>query len=162
MQKNNIKGTCCFIGHRKVENKDKIEKELFNIVKQLIIDEDISIFLFGSRSEFNDLCYKVVSELKQVSPNILRIYVRAEYPIINEEYNQHLLKYYEETFFPDKIINAGKSIYIQRNKYLIDNSNVCVFHFIPNNYSKVDLKRKSGTKLALDYAKSKKKNIIMI
>ena len=57
-------------------------------------------FLFGSKSRFDDLCYEAVTELKKKYVHIQRIYVRAEFPYIDESYKSYLLKGYEETYYP--------------------------------------------------------------
>lgn len=33
-----------------------------------LLEQGVAIFLFGDHSEFNTLCYKVVSELREVYP----------------------------------------------------------------------------------------------
>lgn len=37
------------------------------------------IFLFGSKSQFNDLCLQAATEVKKIRPNVKLLYVRAEY-----------------------------------------------------------------------------------
>ena len=63
-------GVCCFIGHRKIERTKELEDRVFNLVEDLIQNSNVDTFLFGSRSEFNDLCYEIVSFLKEKYPNI--------------------------------------------------------------------------------------------
>lgn len=55
---------CCFLGHRKIENSDELEQTLYKISEHLITKENVHTFLFGSKSQFDDLCYKVITELK--------------------------------------------------------------------------------------------------
>lgn len=101
--------------------------------------------------------YEIVTKIKEKYPHIKRIYVRAEYPDINDGYKNYLLKNYEETYYPPKIIGAGKAVYVKRNYEIIDNSQYCVVYYneknAPNN-------RKSGTEIALNYAIKKGKVII--
>jgi len=151
MQKN----TCCFIGHRTINETEELKKQLYKTVETLIAVKRVNTFLFGSKSRFNDLCYEVVSGLKQRYPNIKRVYVRAEYPVIGEEYENYLSEFYEETFFPQKIIKAGRAIYNERNSIMIDSSESCVFYFDNQNAPP-----KSGTKAAFNYAKKRNKEII--
>ncbi len=89
----------------------------------------IDTFLFGSKSEFDDLCHEVVSDLKEKYSHIKRVYVRAEYPEISNEYEKYLLKSYEETYFPKKALNAGKAVYVERNYEMIDNSYICIVYY---------------------------------
>lgn len=62
--------TCCFFGHRKIDVTDKLVEHLNDIIEKLITDKSIDTFLFGSKSEFDTLCLKVVTELKiKISPH---------------------------------------------------------------------------------------------
>lgn len=157
---------CCFIGHRNIEVTDTLKRRVKTIILDLI-NKGVDIFYFGSRSQFNDLCYEVVSDLKKEYPNIQRVYVRAEYQYVNRDYTNYLLQYYEDTFYPSQVDGSGKIAYVKRNQLMIDASDYCVFYYNPNyalpsKKSKYGLPIKiarSGTKLAYDYAASKNKKI---
>ena len=95
--------TCCFFGHRKIDKTPELIERLTKEIKVLITENDVGTFYFGSKSQFDDLCHKVVTGLKEKYPHIKRIYVRAEYPYINENYENYLLKAYEETYYPEKL-----------------------------------------------------------
>lgn len=164
-----IENTCCFFGHRKIEITDRLKMELYNSIKKLIIQENVYRFLFGSNSEFDDLCYQIVSELKSEYSNITRVYVRAEYAYIDDNYREYLLKRYEDTYYPDSVIKAGKSAYIKRNHEMINTSKYCVIYYNENyvpskqkrsNCAITNSQSKSGTKIAYDYAVKKQRIII--
>ena len=123
------KRTCCFFGHRKISDAENLREKIYEVVENLIVKNNTEIFLFGSRSEFNSLCHSVVTELKKKYSQISRIYVRAEYPYIDEDYKSYLLKGYEDTYFPKKAINSGKAVYIERNFEMIDRSDICVVYY---------------------------------
>lgn len=146
-----------FIGHRKISVVNNLYSKLKELILNLVDHKGVNIFLFGSASQFNDLCLKVVTELKTIRPTITRIYVRAEYTNITEEYKRYLLTMYDETFMPDNIVNAGKAAYVERNNYMIDLADICIFYY-NENYS-IPLKN-SGTRLAFNYAIVKRKEII--
>ncbi len=148
--------TCTFFGHRKINVTEELEKRVRDEIESLIINEKVDTFLFGSRSEFIDLCYDIVSELRKVQPFIKRIYVRAEYPFIDDSYKNMLLESYERTFFPEKIMGAGSAVYVERNFKMIDDSKFCIIYF---NEGAAPKSRKSGTKTALDYAVKKGKTV---
>lgn len=149
----NEKNSCCFFGHRKIVITECLVESLQNEIEKLIKEKKVKTFLFGSRSEFDDLCHKVVSELKEMYSDIVRIYVRAEYPYINEEYRKHIMQRYEETYYPEKIKGAGKASYIERNYEMLNKSKYCIFYYdekyVPGKG------KKSGTKIAYEYAKRK-------
>ena len=157
--------TCCFIGHRNIGKDNFKINELENIVENLILNCNVKTFLFGSKSKFDDLCYEVVTKLKEKYPHIVRIYVRAEFPFIHESYYRYLLTFYEKTYFPEKILNAGRLRYVERNFEMINNSNYVVFYckkdYVSPKFKNIKNcvslhKSKSGTHLAYEYAKKQK------
>lgn len=152
-----LENTCCFIGHREINVTDELKEKLCVVIERLITEESIDTFLFGSKSQFDDLCYDIVTEIKKKYPHIKRIFVRAEYPYIDESYEAYLLESYEDTYFPKSVLGAGKASYVKRNCEMIDNSRFCILYY-KENYSPKG--RKSGTKIALAYAEKKKKTII--
>ena len=162
--------TCCFFGHRKIENGEELVFRLKSIIEDLIINKKVDTFLFGSKSEFDSLCRTVVSKLREKYPHIKRIYVRAEYPEITEHYKKYLLEDYEDTYYPERIADAGRAVYVERNCEMIDNSAWCVVYcnesYIPperktdKNSPIPTYRPNSGTKRAYDYAKRKRRQII--
>lgn len=152
-----LENTCCFIGHREINVTDELKEKLHVVIERLIIEESIDTFLFGSKSHFDNLCYDIVTEIKKKYPHIKRIFVRAEYPYIDESYEAYLLESYEDTYFPKSVLGAGKASYVKRNCEMIDNSRFCIVYYKEDYTPKG---RKSGTKIALAYAVRKKKNII--
>jgi len=153
--------TCCFIGHRKINETDRLKAELYSKIEDLIVNNNVYNFLFGSRSAFNDLCLKIVTDLKAKYPQTVRVYVRAEFPYINDDYRAYLLEKYEDTYYPEHIINSGKAAYVERNYEMIKKSNYCICYY-DENYAPprrrnsrrdlTDYQPKSGTKIAYEYA----------
>jgi len=101
--------SCCFFGHRKIDETEELKNNLCGIIENLITNEKVDTFLFGSKSEFDSLCLKTATELKEKYPHIKRIYVRSAYQYIPDWYEDSLLKYYEDTYFPEHMENAGKA-----------------------------------------------------
>ena len=152
-----LENTCCFIGHREINVTDELKEKLHMVIERLIIEESIDTFLFGSKSQFDDLCFDIVTEIKKNYPHIKRIFVRAEYPHIDESYEAYLSGSYEATYFPKAVLGAGKASYVKRNCEMIDNSRFCIVYYNEDYNPKG---RKSGTKIAFAYAERKKKSII--
>lgn len=161
--------TCCFFGHGKINETPALIKKVTETTIELIENCKVTTFLFGSKSDFDSLCLKVVSDLKERYPYIKRVYVRAAYPDISESYTDYLLENYEETYYPERLRNAGKASYVERNQEMIDKSDFCIVYYDESykpprrKNSRRDLfdyQPKSGTVLALNYAKQRKKNII--
>ena len=168
---NSEKNVCCFLGHREIEDSESLRTKISETVEDLILNHNVETFLFGSRSKFDNLCRNVVSNLKEKYPNIKRVYVRAEYQEISEDYEKYLLEKFEETYFPNRAINSGKAVYTQRNCEMIDKSDYCIFYYkkdyLPpeRKNSKKDLfmyQPKSGTGTAHDYAVRKNRKIINV
>lgn len=159
----------CFIGHRTVENVEQLKRQINSTVLRLIQD-GADTFLFGSKSKFDSICWKIVTELQRIYTNIKRIYVRATYPTIQKHYKEYLLESYEGTYFPERMETAGRSTYVKRNQNMIGASNICVFYYNPDYKLLPKMQKsslplptkeiKSGTAIAFAYATRKKKRII--
>lgn len=151
--------TCCFFGHRTINETEELKAKLYKTIESLVVNENVDTFLFGSKSHFNSLCLELVTKLKEEYPHIKRIYVRAEFPVISDEYKAYLLKNYEDTYYPENLIGAGKAVYVERNIEMINRSLFCIVYYDESNTPTTG---KSGTKIALDYAiMCKKKTFIL-
>ena len=140
---------CSFFGHRTINETDELRKKLTKIIERLITDKNVDTFLFGSKSRFDSLCLELVTKLKEKYPHVKRIYVRAEFPYIDKGYLDYLLKTYDETYYPEKLLGAGRAAYVERNYEMIDKSHFCIVYYDEQN---APTTRKSGTKIALEYA----------
>ena len=163
--------TCCFLGHRKIVDTLELRTKITNTIESLIVDQNINTFLFGSKSQFDSLCYDLVTKIKEKYPHIKRVYVRAEFPCIDENYRSYLLENYEDTYYPDGMEKAGKAAYVERNCEMIDRSSVCIIYYNTgyapprrknSRHDLTDYQPKSGTKIAYDYAQKKKIKVINI
>ena len=170
-----LEKTACFFGHRKIDITDELKTTLYKEIECLIVDDKIETFLFGSKSEFDNICYKVVSDLKNKYPYIQRVYVRAEFEYIDGEgsraYREGIAEHYEDTYYPESVSGAGKAVYVKRNEHMIDNSSICVVYYDENympsrrKQSRRDLtdyQPSSGTGVAYKYAERKKRRIINV
>ncbi len=163
--------TCCFFGHRNAVLADEQKIKLVQIIETLIVQEKVDTFLFGSKSDFDRLCYETVCELKKIYPHIRRIYVSVYPPSIYDKDTSNLPRGYEETYYLDGIRRAGKATYVKRNYKMIDSSQFCVVYF-DEDYEPPKPRRKSiylpefqpksGTKVAYEYARKKEKIIFNV
>ena len=140
---------CCFFGHKSMSVTEKLREKLYLEIEDLIINNGVNTFLFCGKGCFDRLCLETVTELKEKYPHLKRIYVRAEYPYIYDQYEKSLLKIYDETYYPEKIIGAGKTVYVERNIEMIKRSRYCIVYYSEEEAPK---NRKSGTKIAIEYA----------
>lgn len=160
--------TCCFIGHRKIKKSEVLAEQLRTIIDGLI-RQGVTNFIFGDHSEFDSLCYDVVSELKEEYPQIRRTHYRTDYPDADNYTMQFLLGGYEDSVCPERVASAGRAAYVERNQAMIHDSDICVFYFDEmyqpsrrrqSKTSLSDYQPKSGTGLAFDYAKTHRKKVI--
>lgn len=152
--------TCCILGHRDFEKTREIELSVKNVVTELIEKEKVTEFLFGSRSKFIDFCYDIITEYKKAYPYLMRVFVRAEYPIIDDDYQNYLKNIYEDSYYYSEKLQKNKFSYIKRNQVMIDKSDFCLFYFNDNYVTKT--KTQSGTRLAYEYAIKKNKEIFNV
>ena len=176
---------CCFIGHRKIKNGVELTQRVKETIRDLIENKGVNTFLFGSRSEFDDLCHSIVTELQKNNPQIKRIMYtcRSEYACMKEEKEEREriarevtkrdIKYkdYDGAMMSDRLWSAGKASYVERNQDMINASDYCVFYYDENyqpqkrktlKQSASSYQPNSGTRLAYEYAKQKKKIIYNI
>lgn len=151
-----VNNTCCVFGHRTINETLDLRTKITDVIEKLIADENVDTFLFGSKSHFNSLCLELVTKIKEKYPHIKRIYVRAEFPVINDDYKAYLLELYEDTYYPEKIRGSGRAAYVERNYEMINKSKYWVVYYDEGN---APTTRKSGTRIALDYAIKHKRKI---
>ena len=163
---------CSFFGHRKIDMNNDLKQRVKDCVEDLIVKCNVKTFLFGSKSNFNDLCHLVVSELKEKYPHIQRYAYtcRSETCALEKEraYWEEIYSHFqkrpvtllgvEEEIEHKTKWTSGKVQYIERNQATIDNSDFCVFYYNENYIPPT--KTNSGTFLAYKYAIRKKKTVI--
>lgn len=73
-----VEKTCSCFGHSDVEITDELTARTRIEIDRAVAD-DVRIFLFGGRSDFDDLCYDLVTEKKNANPqlNIKRVFCFA-------------------------------------------------------------------------------------
>ena len=172
---------CSVFGHRKIEKTEQLVVKLDELLEMLIVEKGVTTFLFGSRSEFDSLCHEHVTLLQRKYPEIKRIMhtCRSEYACPKEEKEEReriaravtkreiIYQDYDGEVQSDRVYNAGRASYVERNQEMIDASDYCVFYYNPDyqpprrKYSKRSVgeyQPKSGTKIAFEYANCRLKN----
>ena len=151
-----------FIGHRNTPISNRLKKNIKHELRKLLTSHPTTQFLFGSRSRFDDACLEIVSQLKSEFPQLKRIYVRSSFQYISSFYSDYLLTLYDDTIFPDIVVNSGRAAYIKGNAYMIKNCDILFVYYDPSYTVKSEngIKRNSGTKIAVEYALTKNKKII--
>lgn len=171
---------CCFIGHRNVKATTELIKRIDTYIRMLIEEQGVRVFLFGSRSQFDDLCHERVTKMQEEYPDIERIAFtcRSEYACMKDEKEElerivravtkRDIKYkdYDGVQQSERIYSAGKASYVERNQDMINESDYCVFYYDPyyllpkrkqSKRSLTEDQPKSGTEIAFDYAYQRKR-----
>ena len=142
------------------------------VIEHLILEENVRTFLFGSRSKFDELCHIVVTQLQEKYPNIVRVVYLCKHEAVCSVgeglQTQQSLKQitgqevycgeYEERKNSEKINSAGRASYVERNQWIIDDSNFVIIHLDKTRKTQ----KVSGTALAHQYAEKKKRSIFYI
>ena len=161
---------CSFFGHRDTPQTEELKQKVRDTVERLIVEEGVDTFLFGSRSKFDELCHIVVTELKEKYPHIQRVAYLCKHEtaclvgagtslrqkIKNLTGRDEYVGEYEEIKKSDRVNSAGKACYVERNYWMIDESDFVVINFNEN------AKGASGTRLAYTYAYIMKKRLINV
>ena len=139
---------CSFFGHRTIE----ITKTLYAMTVAEIIKSvnfGCRIFYFGGYGDFDNLCYQIVTEIKNKNPELE---IKRIYCVSQERYLTKNVRYFnrdsydEIIYLPPSFDGWYKSIYF-RNCAMIDKSNVIIFY--------AEERENSGAYKAYKYAKRK-------
>lgn len=149
--------TCSVFGHSNIKVTDKLKRELYLLFENLVLKENVSIFFFGGFSDFDEICYCVISKLKLKYNHIKRVFVCDDYKYIfrpqKRPYWLDAERYEELTYFEMQYNGFYKRIYF-RNCEIINNSDYVVFYVNHTN--------QSGAYKAMQYALKNKKKIFNI
>ena len=140
--------TWSFFGHRDTPQTVELKHKVRETVERLIVEERVDTFLFGSRSKFDELCHIVVTELREKYPYIQRIAYLCKHETaclvgagmdekrrIKELTGRDVyVPEYEDVKKSDRVNSAGRAAYVERNCWMIDESNYAIIH-IKKNYS---------------------------
>ena len=140
-------------------------------VERLIVEERVDTFLFGSRSNFDELCYIVVTGLKEKYLHIQRIAylrkhetaclvgagVKMKQQIKQLTGRDVYVPEYEDIKRSDRVDSAGRASYVECNCLMIKDCNFVVVHLAEERNG-----GKSGTRLAYKYSLRQKKSMITV
>ncbi len=150
--------TCCFTGHRKIDNTEfpTIKKHLEQEVKSLI-EQGVIYFGCGGALGFDTLAAQTVLKFKERYSQVKLILVL---PCKDQTYGWHT----EDIAVYENIKNKADKVRVlcehyykgcmqARNRHLVDNSGICVFYL---------RQATSGTAYTVDYAQKHDLKIIRI
>lgn len=142
--------TCCFTGHRSLDDFDKteIQNKLRNEIVNLI-NVGVTDFMAGGAYGFDTIAETEVLNLKNIYPNIRLVLAlpckqqdKYWYPNEKKSYAQILSLADEINYLSERYYSGCMQ---KRNKYMIDNSSYCIC-FLKSLVG--------GTASTINYAKS--------
>ena len=144
---------CSFFGHRDVEITDELTEKATKEIERVIV-EGCRTFYFGGYSDFDSLCYRIVTQIKEEKPELD---LKRIYCVSQERYLRKKVRYFNRDDYDDVIYLMPsfegwyKSIYY-RNCAMIDSSDFVIFY--------CEEKPESGAYKAYKYALKAKKKIV--
>ncbi len=120
--------TCSCFGHTYVEITDELIARTRIEIDRAVAD-GVRIFLFGGRSDFDDLCYCLVTEKRNASPqlNIKRVFCFPLDKQLRKPPRWFIKKEYEALECPTKDFDYWYTAIYYRNLAMIDQSDLVLF-----------------------------------
>lgn len=143
-----------FFGHSDCECQMELREKIKEILQDCISHHGAEIFYFGGFGAFDNLCWEIVTELKNNKyPKIKRVFCVPIYKWLRRPPKWLNVGGYEELIYLDLTFDYWYTSLYFRNCAMIDKSDFVIFYVMKD-------KRNSGSFKALQYAKKKKKNYI--
>lgn len=178
------KYSCSLFGHNVIKDEIALKQSLHMAIENLVTRHDVYHYLFGTRSTFYNICHEVLLELKKKYPQIkMTIFlcekenayyldeVDAQKGLLNNLFRKEMkVLGFDHIIKVEKTKYARKASYIVRNQAMVDATQFCLFYYreglstkLSTDSNHMTLRQKeSGTKIILEYAKQKGKEIIAI
>lgn len=145
---------CSFFGHREIEKTEELISSLTSEILK-VVDLGCRVFYFGGYGAFDELCYGVVTKIKEEKPelDIRRIYCVSQERYLRKGSRYFKAEDYEEVIYLSPSFDGWyKSIYF-RNCAMIDKSDFIIFY--------AENRESSGAYKAYKYARNKKEKYIV-
>jgi len=148
-----VEKTCSCFGHFEVNITDDLIARTKTEIDRAI-EDGVRIFLFGGRSDFDDLCYDIVTEKRNANPqlNIKRVFCFALDKQLRKPPRWFIKKEYEALECPTKDFDYWYTAIYYRNLAMIDQSDLILFW--------VEARENSGAYKTYQYAVKQHKRIV--
>lgn len=144
---------CSCFGHSQIEITNELKQKIKYIYQDLIVNKNFDTFLFGGFGQFDELCYQIISELKNKYNHIKRVYCLENKKYLNL-FKLKYSQYYEDFIYLNLDFDFWyKRIYF-RNCEMVNKSDFILFY--------VNKQQNSGAFKIFKYAKLKKKPLTNI
>ena len=112
--------TVTFFGHSYINIP--IEKELYGVLENLIVNENATLFYVGNHGDFDSLVLKTLTHLYEKYPHIEYYIVFAYIPKYKREHID-----YSKTVYPDGLEKVPQKFAIdKRNRWMIKKSDIVI------------------------------------
>ena len=145
--------SCSVFGHSEIDINEDLKNRLWNKFESLI-KENFGKFYFGGFGAFDELCWEIVTKLKEKYPYIKRVFCLTDpkHQSVSKRPKWLTEEDYEEIVYLDLVFDYWyKRIYF-RNIETINRSDYIVFY--------VRRTQNSGAYKAMQYAIRKKKPFV--
>ncbi len=144
---------CSFFGHRNIEITPLLKNTLKSLITDLIENKQVGTFYFGGFGDFDELCWEIVTEIKNKYPCINRVFCLFDSRHLRKEKRPKWLNDndYEHFIYLNLDYDYWYNRIYYRNCEIINQSEYIIFY--------ADTINDSGAYKALCYAKRKKKNL---
>lgn len=144
---------CSCFGHFNVDITDDLKQRTRKEIYKAI-EDGVRIFLFGGRSDFDDLCYDLVTEKRNANPQlgIKRVFCFPLEKQLRKPPRWFSKKEYEALECPSNDFDYWYTSIYYRNLAMIDNSDLILFC--------VEQRENSGAYKAYRYALKKHKCVV--
>lgn len=145
--------TCSCFGHLSVDITEELTSRTRREIEKAI-EDGVRIFLFGGRSDFDDLCYTIVTEKKNANPNLnlKSFFCFALDKQLKKPPAWFVRKEYEALICPAKQFDYWYTAIYYRNLAMIDKSDLILFY--------VEKRENSGAYKTYRYAQKKHKPLV--
>ncbi|MBO5021970.1 MAG: hypothetical protein J6C53_00615 [Clostridia bacterium] len=157
------------IGDKEFIPRKGFKKCLIEVIRKIIIENNISIFLVNYGDYFTKYCLKIIKDLKKEFSFLKVIQIRDAEVFSVEVYNKFIAKYVDEIIRPKSLENLGLYEYYECHKYAIDNSICALFYYNKNCRLPIMAywygdkpEEKFSIRGVYSYAESQKKKIINV
>lgn len=125
--------TCCFTGHRNLPSSQitMISQSTANIVKDLIINNDVRYFGVGGAIGYDTLSARILFSLKESEFPYIKIILVYPFDGFTSRWTQEQTAEFQQLLPKyDKVVCisgvASKEAYLTRNRHLVDGSAYCI------------------------------------
>lgn len=148
-----VEKICSVFGHCDVEITDDLTNRTRTEIDRAV-SEGVGTFLFGGRSDFDDLCYSLVTEKRNAEPElgIRRVFCFALDKQLRKPPSWFVRKEYEALECPIKEFDYWYTSIYYRNIAMIDSSDLILFW--------VEKRENSGAYKTFKYAVKKHKRYV--